>query len=145
MGGTSMGGITTFGCLAVYDWVDSAAVMMGAPGFVQLQKRKCPNSNVEVLNCRLLMRRGKAAQYVREFDLTKRTAALDNSPIYFWHGKQDAVVPYQPTFNFYEAVKRDYAAVSERIQFVTDNTAGHAVSRQGMLQSADWFACHLNE
>ena len=38
VGGTSMGGITTLGCLKIYDWIDTAAVMMGAPGFVELAK-----------------------------------------------------------------------------------------------------------
>ena len=38
IGGTSMGGITTLGCLTVYEWIDAATVMMGAPGFVQLAK-----------------------------------------------------------------------------------------------------------
>ena len=146
MGGTSMGGITTFGCLSVYGWIDSATIMMGTPGFVQLAKAQMAQFERRGFQLPITNEERKGLlNTLGEFDLTKRTGALDNRPIYFWHGKQDAVVPYQPTFNFYEAVKRDYAAVSERIHFVTDNTAGHAVSRQGMLQSADWFARHLNE
>ena len=31
-------GLRRFGCLAAYDWIDTATVMMGAPGFVELSK-----------------------------------------------------------------------------------------------------------
>ena len=36
--GTSMGGITTLGCLTAYPWIDAAAIMMGTPGYVILAK-----------------------------------------------------------------------------------------------------------
>ena len=144
LAGTSMGGITTLGCLTVYDWVDAAAVMMGAPGFVQLAKAQM--SEFERRGFKLPVtdeEKKKLLTTLSTFDLTKHPSALNKRPIYFWHGKQDTVVPYEPTYNFYKAVKKDYADVPERIEFVSNETAGHAVSRAGMLQAADWLACHL--
>ncbi|MEK5040812.1 prolyl oligopeptidase family serine peptidase [Sporosarcina sp. FSL K6-3457] len=144
LGGTSMGGIATLGCLTVYDWVDTASVMMGAPNFVELSTAqmaqferggfKLPITDEEkqgLLNT------------LSTFDLANHPSALNNRPVYFWHGKQDTVVPYEPTRNFYEAVKKDYAANPERFVFVSDDMAGHAVSRKGMLQAAEWFASYL--
>ncbi|WP_186669254.1 prolyl oligopeptidase family serine peptidase [Sporosarcina sp. BP05] len=144
LGGTSMGGITTLGCLAVYDWVDAAAVMMGAPGFVQLAKAQM--SGFERRGFKLPItdeEKKKLLATLSTFDLTKHPSALNNRPIYFWHGEQDTVVPYEPTHNFYKAIKKEYAAAPERIEFVSNETAGHVVSRAGMLQAADWFAWHL--
>ncbi len=144
LGGTSMGGITTLGCLAVYDWVDAAAVMMGAPGFVQLAKAQM--AGFERRGFKLPVtdeEKKKLFTTLSTFDLTKHPSALNNRPIYFWHGEQDTVVPYEPTHNFYQAVKKEYAMAPERIEFVSDATSGHAVSRAGMLQAADWLACHL--
>jgi len=144
LGGTSMGGITTLGCLAVYEWVDTAAVIMGAPGFVQLAKAQM--SEFERRGFKLPItddEKKKLFTTLSTFDLTKHPSALNNRPVYFWHGKQDSVVPYEPTHNFYQAIKKDYAAAPERIEFVSSASSGHAITREGMLQAADWLAYHL--
>ena len=74
------------------------------------------------------------------FDITKNRSLLNKRPIYFWHGKKDPVVPYKPTYNFYEAVKADYKDVPDRLTFVTDKEAAHAVTRPAMLGSGK-LAC----
>ena len=146
LGGTSMGGITTLGCLTVYDWINTATIMMGAPGFVQLSKAQMSQFERRGFTLPITDEERQGLLHtLATFDLTKQASALNKRPIYFWHGKQDTVVPYEPTHNFYKAVKKDYAAVPERIQFVSDEMAGHAVSRTGMLQAVDWFASHLND
>lgn len=144
VGGTSMGAITTLGCLTVYEWVDAAAVMMGSPGFVQLAQAQIAQFENHGFKLPITDEQKNAVLHTLEtFDLTKHGVALNQRPIYFWHGKQDTVVPFEPTYQFYESVKEDYAEVPERIEFVSDDIAGHSVSRSGMLQAADWFACHL--
>ncbi|KAA0966741.1 prolyl oligopeptidase family serine peptidase [Sporosarcina sp. ANT_H38] len=144
LGGTSMGGITTLGCLTVYEWIDAASVMMGAPGFVQLAKAQMSEFERNGFTLPVTEEEKKTLfATLSTFDLTKHPAALNNRPVYFWHGKKDSVVPYEPTRNFIEAVKKDYAAVPDRIEFISDGTAGHAVSRSGMLKAADWLAVHL--
>ena len=61
----------------------------------------------------------------------------------FWHGAKDPVVPYQHAYRFYEGVKAGYGKADEKIDFILDPKAGHKVSREGVLKTADWFAKHL--
>lgn len=146
MGGTSMGGITTLGCLTAYPWIDVATVMMGAPGYVELAKAQM--SQFERRGFKLPItdeERKSLLDTLSIFDLTKQRTKLNNRPVYFWHGENDTTVPFEPTYNFYKAVKKDYTAAPERFEFFTDPTAGHAVSRPGMLRAVDWFASYLNE
>ncbi|MCM3743827.1 prolyl oligopeptidase family serine peptidase [Sporosarcina luteola] len=146
IGGTSMGGITTLGCLTAYPWIEAAAVMMGAPGYVELAKAQM--SQFERRGFKLPItddERKSLLDTLAIFDLTKQRKKLNNRPVFFWHGKNDATVPFEPTFNFYNAAKKDYVDTPEQFEFMTDPTAGHAVSRPGMLRAADWFASYLNE
>lgn len=146
VGGTSMGGITTLGGLTMYDWIDTAVVMMGAPGFVELAKAQI--KQFEQDGFKIPVSKEEKEQLFEDlayFDLTKRPSVLNKRPLYFWHGQKDPVVPFAPTYKFYDAVKTDYADVPERLSFVTDRVAAHAVTRSGMLEAVDWFASHLNE
>ena len=146
VGGTSMGGITTLGSLAIYEWVDAAIVMMGAPGFVELSKAQI--SQVEAKGFKLPITEEEKHQLFNQlsmFDLTKNPSALNGRPVYFWHGKNDPVVPYAPTYAFYESIKEAYEGQPGRLVFVTDKAAGHAVSRPGMLDAVNWLASQLNE
>lgn len=146
VGGTSMGGITTLGSLKIYDWISASTVMMGAPGFVELAKAqikefeqkgfKLPISKDEI---------NKLFDHLSLFDLTKTPEALKGRPIYFWHGKNDPVVPYRPSYQFYEKTKELYKENPMNFVFDTDETASHAVTRAGMLAAVDWMATHLNE
>lgn len=146
LGGTSMGAITTLGCLTVYDWIDAATVMMGMPGFVQLSKAQMEQFERRGFKLPITddEKRG-LLETLSTFDLTKHPEALNNRPIYFWHGQQDTTVPHDPTYNFYNAVKKNYSATPEKFVFDSDEHAGHAVSRVGMIKSADWFADYLND
>jgi fermentation-respiration switch protein FrsA (DUF1100 family) len=146
MGGTSMGGITTLGCLTAYSWIDVATVMMGAPGYVELAKAQM--SQFERRGFKLPItdeERKSLLDTLAIFDMTKQREKLNNRPVYFWHGENDTTVPFEPTFNFYKAAKKDYTDAPERFEFLTDPNAGHAVSRTGMLRAVDWFASYLNE
>lgn len=146
MGGTSMGGITTLGCLTAYPWIETATVMMGAPGYVELAKAQM--SQFERRGFKLPItdeERKSLLDTLAIFDMTKQRKKLNNRPVFFWHGENDTTVPFEPTFNFYNAAKKDYMDAPERFEFHSDPTAGHAVSRTGMLRAADWFASYLNE
>ncbi|QTD41215.1 prolyl oligopeptidase family serine peptidase [Sporosarcina sp. Te-1] len=146
VGGTSMGGITTLGCLAVYDWIDTAAVMMGEPGFVELAKAQMSEFERRGFKLPITSEERKSLlDTLALFDLTRQRKRLNGRPVHFWHGKKDTVVPYEPTFNFFKAAQADYAAHPERFTFTTDQSAGHAVSRSGMLEACDWFARYLND
>lgn len=144
--GTSMGGITTLGCLAAYPWIQSAAVMMGTPGYVKLAKGqmkqfenkgfKLPMKDEDVKNLLTTL---------AEFDLTLHPEQLNDRPVFFWHGMNDTMVPFEPTHHFYNAVKEKYSEHPEDFEFMVDEHAGHAVSRPGMLRAVDFLADHLNE
>lgn len=146
MGGTSMGGITTLGCLTAYPWIDVATIMMGAPGYVELAKAQM--SQFERRGFKLPItdeERKSLLDTLALFDMTKQRHKLNHRPVFFWHGENDTTVPYEPTFNFFKAAKKDFQETPERFEFFTDPIAGHAVSRPGMLRAVDWFASYLNE
>ncbi len=143
--GTSMGGITTLGSMKIYDWIDAASVMMGAPGFVELATAQI--SEFEQPGFELPITTEEKDQLLENlslFDLTKYPEALQERPVYFWHGKNDPVVPYQPTYEFYKRVKEQYQD-QDKFIFRTDENAAHSVTRSGMLEAVQWLATHLNE
>lgn len=144
LGGTSMGGITTLGCLTVYQWIDTASVMMGAPSFVELAKGQIRQFERKGLELPMSEQdRNKMLDRLRMFDLTKNPSTLNERPLFFWHGKHDTIVPYEPTYQFYESIQKDYLHRPEYLTFTSDENAGHAVSRKGMLQATEWLARHL--
>ncbi|SIT68930.1 prolyl oligopeptidase family serine peptidase [Edaphobacillus lindanitolerans] len=145
LAGTSMGGIETLGCLKAYDWIDTAGVMMGTPGYVNLSKAQM--AQYESRGFKLPLTGGERTALLdtlARFDLTKDRTALAGRPVYFWHGMNDETVPFKPTANFIEACRKDYENVPDRLKFTADRSAGHAVSRTGMLECTDWLATHLN-
>jgi len=145
LAGTSMGGIETLGCLNVYPWIDSAAVMMGSPSYVYLAEAqmaqfeaggfKLPITDIE---------RKQMLETLSNFDITLNPEALNGRPVFFWHGIQDNTVPYEPTFSFFNEMKNMYIQDPERFQFMTDKKAGHAVSRKGMLTATNFIAHYLS-
>ena len=145
LAGTSMGGIETLGCLKVYPWVDVAAVMMGSPGYVQLAKAQMAQYEARGFKLPVTeIERKQILETLSNFDLTKNPEALNGRPVFFWHGQQDTVVPYEPTYNFYNAIKKSYAEHPERFQFKSDQLEGHAVSRKGLLEATDFLAEYLS-
>lgn len=144
--GTSMGGITTLGCLAAYPWITTAAVMMGTPGYVKLAKGQM--KQFENKGFKLPMKDEdihKLLDTLANFDLTQHPKRLNDRPVFFWHGMNDTMVPFEPTRNFFNAVKEAYNEHPEDFEFMVDEHAGHAVSRPGMLRAVEFLADHLNE
>ncbi|MFD1862243.1 prolyl oligopeptidase family serine peptidase [Planococcus chinensis] len=143
IGGTSMGGITALGALTVYPWIKTAAVMMGAANYVQLAKAQMAQFESKGFQLPITddERRAMLATLER-FDATKNKSVLARRPVFFWHGEQDTTVPFSPIMSFYKALSEDYAEVPERLYFMRDREAGHAVSRDGMLAATEWLAKH---
>ncbi|MDV7765440.1 prolyl oligopeptidase family serine peptidase [Peribacillus sp. CSMR9] len=142
--GTSMGGIVTNGAMAAYEWISAGVSLMGNPSYVayaelqmeEIKKRKVnfPATDEEV---------AKVIEQLKPYDLSLNQNKLSNRPLLFWHGAKDPVVPYQHAYHFYEGVKAGYNDTNERIDFILDPKAGHRVSREGVLMTADWFAKYL--
>lgn len=142
--GTSMGGIITLGALTQYSWIKSAVCLMGSPHYQlfateQVNKLKSEGNKLPISDEKV------KAQIDRlfEYDLSQNQEALNNRPILFWHGKKDTVVPFVPTYQFYEDIKPMYHQTPENLQFIVDEHAGHKVSRQGVLLAVNWFKKHL--
>ncbi|WP_088005673.1 alpha/beta fold hydrolase [Indiicoccus explosivorum] len=142
--GTSMGGITALGALAVYPWISAASIMMGSAGYVEFAEAQMEQFESRGFKLPLTPdERAAMLKSLEQFDLTKDRQKLAGRPVFFWHGEQDATVPFEPTSAFIEQLMEDYADYPERIRFIRDRQAGHAVSRAGMLAAADWLGRHL--
>lgn len=142
LAGTSMGGITTLGCLTVYPWIDSAAIMMGTPGYVQLAKAQIEQFEQKGFQLPLDDdERKNLFDTLAKFDATTQIEKLAVKPLFFWHGEKDPVVPFAPTAYFIEDMKKQTSHTN--IEFMREKSAGHAVSRKGMLEATKWLANSL--
>ncbi|MGE7977865.1 prolyl oligopeptidase family serine peptidase [Psychrobacillus sp. NPDC093200] len=137
--GTSMGGITTLGCLTAYPWIDTAAIMMGTPGYVELAK-----AQIELIEKRGFKvplneeEKRKMFETLSVFDASNQLEKLANKPLFFWHGSKDEVVPFAPTSKFVDDLIVKYG--ESQIEFMKEKNSGHAVSRKGMLRATEWLA-----
>ncbi|WP_033540922.1 prolyl oligopeptidase family serine peptidase [Planococcus sp. CAU13] len=145
--GTSMGGITTLGALTVYPWISTAAIMMGAPNYVELANAQMAQFESRGFTLPITEEeRAKMLATLAQFDGTKKMETFNNRPLYFWHGEQDIIVPFGPTYDFYKKLKASYGEDAEKnLQFIREKETGHAVSRPGMLAATEWLAEHLKE
>lgn len=142
--GSSMGGIVTNGALTTYDWLSAGVSLMGNPSYVafaelqigEMKKREIefPLTEEEIT---------QSIAQLKPFDLSLNRDKLAQRPLLFWHGAKDHVVPYQYAYRFYEEVKSSYNEVDDKIEFILDKRAAHKVSREGVLQTAQWFEKHL--
>ncbi|WP_100011448.1 esterase [Lentibacillus sediminis] len=140
--GTSMGGITTTAALARYPWIKAAAVLMGSPKITTYAKtlvesfQKMADLPVsdEMIN--------QLYEQLKQYDLSKNPEKLMERPLLFWHGKSDAVVPFDHSYTFYESIRKSYMN-EEDIQFIKEKNTGHKVSREAVLKTVDWFSRKL--
>ncbi|WP_027408954.1 esterase [Anoxybacteroides tepidamans] len=140
--GTSMGGIVTFGALAVYPWIKAAVSLMGSPRYgaffdAQVEMAKKMQLSIPMTAEQLQKERARLTRY----DLSLQPEKLQDRPLMMWHGKRDQVVPYQYTYEFYEQIKPLYE--KGRLKFISDNEAGHKVTREAFLETVKWFVEHV--
>lgn len=142
--GTSMGGIVTLGSLTRYHWIKAAVSLMGMPQYekyahwqLEMLKKKGVQLPLDREEIDLLLEK------LKHVDLSKHPEALDNRPLLFWHGKQDPIVPFSYTYDFYEKIKPLYKSTPEKLHFIIDEKSGHKVSREGLLKTVDWFDMFL--
>lgn len=142
LAGTSMGAIISLGCLTVYPWIDAAVLMMGTAAYVELAKAQIAQFEQKGFEIPLNdEERKNMYKTLATFDATDHMDKLADKPLFFWHGKKDPVVPFEPTALFVEALKKEYG--EKNITFMPNKTAGHAVNRSGMLAATKWLADHL--
>ncbi|WP_277586063.1 prolyl oligopeptidase family serine peptidase [Psychrobacillus antarcticus] len=142
LAGTSMGGITTLGCLTVYPWIEAAAILMGTPGYVELAKAQIASVEQKGFKVPLNEEERKNMFYtLSKFDASNHPDNLVETPLFFWHGEKDPVVPYEPTAQFIATLRKQHN--NKNIVLMNEKSAGHAVSRKGLLASMEWLANRL--
>jgi uncharacterized protein len=141
--GTSMGGIVTLGALTQYDWIQAAVSLMGTPTYEQFAKMQMDYLKQKGIELPLTKEEEEAFwDQIRKFDFSQQPEKWNKRPLMFWHGEKDDVVPYEPAFSFYEQLKAMGSSES-LLKFICDPSAGHKVTREGVLQTVAWFQTHL--
>lgn len=141
--GTSMGGIITNGAVCTYDWITTAVSLMGNPAYVafaeyQAEQMQKLNSNFSISQEEI----SKQLEQLKPYDLSLNPDKLKKRPMMFWHGAKDQVVPHTFAYNFYKTIKATYKDENSFV-FYLDEKADHKVSREGVLQTVDWFVKNL--
>jgi len=142
--GTSMGGMITLGALTRYKWIKAAVSLMGMPYY-----EKYALWQINELKKRGIVLPFKSEQVaelmdkLKILDLSKQPEKLKQRPLLFWHGKQDPIVPFSFTYDFYETIQPLYKETPEKLHFITDEKSGHKVSREGVLKTVEWFDTYL--
>ncbi|MBW8350403.1 esterase [Bacillus sp. IITD106] len=144
LAGTSMGGIITLGALTQFEWVNTAVSLMGSPNYAAFARAQI--DHLQKADPSLSLPKEEIeAMYVslEKYDLSQQPDKLNERPLMFWHGKKDPVVPFQPTYSFYQNIKKDYEKNSSKLKFIVDEDADHKVSREGLLETVAWFEKYL--
>ncbi|GGA73889.1 alpha/beta fold hydrolase [Ornithinibacillus halotolerans] len=140
--GTSMGGITTAAALSQYQWLNSAAILMGSPKLTTFARElvatyeklgELPMTKEEV---------DKLYETLQTFDLSLQVEKLNERPLLLWHGDNDPTVPFEHSFRFYESTVKVYKD-QDKIKFIREKNQGHKVSRMAILETVKWFVSYL--
>ncbi|OCA84283.1 esterase [Bacillus sp. FJAT-27225] len=143
LAGTSMGGIITLGALTKFEWVRAAVSLMGSPSYYDMAnwqvselKRlgyELPQSEEELM---------VQLEALKEYDLTLQPEKLAGRPLLFWHGQADTTVPHRFAWDFYKSLLAGKNGQGD-VKFISEQHAGHKVTRQGTYGLVDWFSLHL--
>ena len=142
VGGTSMGGITTYAALAEHRWIKAAAILMGTPMISNYAQNL-----IERFNRRhdQQLRKEDVEQtlkLLRSYDLSLHPEKLYQRPLFIWHGTNDPIVPISLSDTFYDQIKDNYAS-EEDLLFIREEDRMHHLSKLSMVSTADWFSKHL--
>lgn len=141
LAGTSMGGIVTSGCLAVYPWVQAAGICMGTTSFTKLATHQVVEMQQREIDLPMsAQEQAGLMTMLSKFNMEDHEPMWRGKPIIFWHGMRDTVVPYQMSRDLYDSLNDEQL---EAIRYLSEEKAGHAVSRSGVLQVTQFLAQHL--
>lgn len=129
IGGTSMGGMITYGALRKYHTIKAAAVLMGTPYLTDRAKNTMKQVSDEDK---------KVLQKVAEIDITTNLDSIKGRPLFIWHGEKDEIVPVTDSRMFYKMVT-DYYEVEDDIQFIEEKDRIHNISKLSIKKTAEWF------
>src|SRR5690625_5847769 len=61
---------------------------------------------------------------LEQYDLSMQIEKLNDRPLLFWHGDNDAVVPFDHSYTFYDEAK-EYYQNQGNIHFIKEANRGH--------------------
>lgn len=133
LGGTSMGGMITYAALRKYDWIETAAILMGTPYLTE--RAKDTIESISEKDTELLTK-------VEQIDITKNIDALQKRPLFIWHGELDQIVPVEDSRKFYDTLTNYYKRDND-LQFIEEKERIHNISKLSIKKTAEWFAKQL--
>lgn len=142
--GLSMGGITTNAALTQYDWIKSAAVLMGTPSPIAFTEWLLKNYKIngstayEFLDQELINQRLKELEPI---SLDLQPEKIANRPLYIWHGEADPIVPAYLTRSFFEKVVKEPYGKNIKLEFSKD--VDHNVPQEIILKMTEHFLKYL--
>jgi|SRR5699024_3098826 len=128
LGGTSMGGMITYAALCKYEWIKSAAVLMGTP---YVTKRAQDSVDLSTQEGKELKKQ------IEQVDITKQLNKLKERPLLIWHGENDEIVPVEDSRKFYNTLTNDNQ--TENVQFIAEEERIHNISKLSIEKTAEWF------
>lgn len=140
--GLSMGGITTSAMLTQFDWIHSAAVLMGNTNPYAFSKWLLHsnwysgNENIDGLLSQ------KVKDQLTAVSLSDQPEKINGRPVYFWHGTQDELVPFGQTEQFIQQIKDE--SYAENISFTIGSGHGHKVPYDISASMAEFFKKSFN-
>lgn len=142
--GLSMGGITTSAILTQYDWVKSAAILMGSPSPIDFTEWLLKNYKVDNVSIYELMDQELIKNRLAELEpisLNLQPEKIGNRPLYVWHGSADNIVPMHITQSFFEDIKEE--SYSKNIVFEISEGVEHTVPKSIVQRMTEHFSNHL--
>ncbi|MFC4403231.1 prolyl oligopeptidase family serine peptidase [Gracilibacillus xinjiangensis] len=143
LAGTSMGGITTAAALTQFSWINTAGILMGSPKLtayanqlIEYTKLKVNDFPIPDDQIALIL------EDLKEIDLSLQIDKLFGRPLFFWHGEDDQVVPFNHAYEFYEEAIEHYKN-PENIRFLKEMNRGHKVSRFAIVEFINWLEYRL--
>ncbi len=136
--GLSMGGITTCGLLRTRTDIKAADCLMGSPNMYEFANQMVEGfaTTVHTLPDDV----HEQLEFLKDYDLSLAPESIKGRAVHFWHGTEDKVVAYQPTYDFYQRIKHEPYA--EKVTFTTTNHE-HKVPYSISVEMGEFFEREL--
>lgn len=144
--GLSMGGITTAALLTQFDWIKSAAILMGSASPLAFTDWQLNTDNPSGLSKDKLSEFNSTTlketkDYLRSISLDLQPEKLANRPVYFWHDVKDEWIPYEQTRSVFIQLKN--TPYGRNLFFQEGNGEGHHVPHYAFKAMAEHFESTL--
>lgn len=136
--GTSMGAMIMYGALVKYPWITAGASFMGMPSFTLFAEHLLSTVDTSLITKEI---KEQLIEECKKRDITNHIDALNNRPLFIWHGRQDQTVPITLVETFYQTIEPLYKTKKE-LQFIVDEKAGHFVPNNGVYSFVNWMNEH---